>query len=119
MSLKERSYKKELLDEDDIPFEDILVNLEELNTVNTLLGGHKATCRGVDFFLNKIQCKEPITIAEIGCGGGDNLLAIERFLKKKNQLVHFIGIDIKGDCISYASQHAPANSIWICSDYRK
>jgi len=119
MSLKERSYKKELLDQDDIPFDDILLNLQELNTINTMLGGHKGTCRGVNFFLKKIQGTGSLSIAEIGCGGGDNLLAIEHFLQRNKRKAQFIGIDIKADCIKYASRHAPSNSVWICSDYRK
>ena len=119
ISMKERSYEKELLDQDDIPFDDILVNLRELNMVNTLLGGHKITCKGVDFFLQKIQGDETLTIAEIGCGGGDNLLAIDNFFQVKKQPVALIGVDIKTECIQYAQQHKPANSIWICSDYRE
>jgi 2-polyprenyl-3-methyl-5-hydroxy-6-metoxy-1,4-benzoquinol methylase len=119
MSMKERSYEKELLDQDDIPFNDILVNLRELNTINAMLGGHNATRRGINFFLKKIPDTNSLTIAEIGCGGGDNLLAIDHFLQRKKRKALFIGIDIKADCIKFASQHAPTNSTWICSDYRK
>jgi hypothetical protein len=43
MSFAIRSYQKELLDGDDIPFADMEVNLKELNTINTLLGGHNIT----------------------------------------------------------------------------
>lgn len=51
INLEKRSYEKELLDEDNIPFEHILVNLRELNTINTLLGGHKLPARAlIDFF---------------------------------------------------------------------
>jgi hypothetical protein len=35
-----RSYKKEILDDDDIPFADIRQNMKELNFINTYLGGH-------------------------------------------------------------------------------
>jgi len=118
MSMKERSYEKELLDQDDIPFSDILLNLRELNTVNTRLGGHKITCEGVNFFLKKFPSANVLTIAEIGCGGGDNLVAISNFLQKKKQRANLIGIDIKAECIQFASQHTPANRVWICNDYR-
>ncbi|RZL98962.1 MAG: SAM-dependent methyltransferase, partial [Pedobacter sp.] len=42
-----RSYEKELLDADDIPFDDIQQNMQELNTINTLLGGHGITIKGL------------------------------------------------------------------------
>jgi SAM-dependent methyltransferase len=117
MSLKTRSYDKELLDGDDIPFGDLLVNLSELNTIGSLLGGHNVTRRGVDFFLRKVPATKSLTIAEIGCGGGDNLFAIQKYLGKKRRLVSLIGIDIKPDCIKYA-QASASNIQWICSDYR-
>lgn len=43
--LKLRSYQKELLDGDNIPFDDIKQNMKELNIINTLLGGHDISDR--------------------------------------------------------------------------
>jgi len=114
MSLKKRSYEKELLDSDNIPHSDLLLNLHELNTVNTFLGGHNITCNGIDHFLNKRPSH--LTIAEIGCGGGDNLFAIQKYLAKKQYKATLIGVDIKPECIAYAK--ASGHDIeWICSDY--
>ena len=45
--LTHRSYQKELLDCDDIPFEDIKKNMQELNFINTWLGGHSITIKGL------------------------------------------------------------------------
>jgi len=115
MSLRVRSYEKELLDNDDIPYSDLLVNLRELNNVNTFLGGHSITCKGVDHFLNNKQ--SPLIIAEIGCGGGDNLFAIQKHLAKESQKVKLIGVDIKPECIAYA-QKSGKDIEWKCSDYR-
>ena len=42
-SFKNRSYKKELLDGEGIPFEDIRQNMKELDVINQVLGGHKIT----------------------------------------------------------------------------
>lgn len=118
MNLKARSYEKELLDNNDIPYNDLLVNLHELNTVNTLLGGHHITCKGVDHFLDKVPATKQLTIAEIGCGGGDNLFAIQKHLSKKQQRPKLTGIDIKPECIVYAQQTPSQDIEWICSDYR-
>ncbi|MEO7264241.1 MAG: methyltransferase domain-containing protein [Ferruginibacter sp.] len=114
-----RSYQKEILDKDDIPFEDIKQNMKELNIINQKLGGHVITISGLKKFLpgktNSLLC-----IAEIGCGGGDNLSAINNYCHKIKQPVSFMGIDIKQSCIEYAKQqHPQMNTEWIVSDYSK
>ena len=116
VNLKKRSYKKELLDADNIPFEDIKQNMRELNTVNTLLGGHKITLAGIKAF----GAYENISVCEIGCGGGDNLNAIDKFCKKNNINAVFTGIDIKKECLDFAKQqYSSLNATWISSDYAK
>lgn len=117
MNLTNRSYDKELLDQDHIPFSDIRVTMEELNVINTLLGGHSITRRGVQYFMRR-HAHKPLTIAEIGCGGGDNLIAIQKFFGKRKQPVQLAGIDIKRECIQFARRQVPADTTLICSDYR-
>ena len=111
-SLQHRSYTKELLDADDIPFEDIKRNMQELNTINTLLGGHKITVDGVKMFS---QNKIALHICEIGCGGGDNLYAISKWNNKNT----FTGIDLKKECIDFAIQQNGSLATWITNDYSK
>ncbi len=118
--LEQRSYQKELLDQDDIPFDDIRQNMKELDKVNSLLGGHKVSCKGAGMFLRRIiELKRPVHIAEIGCGGGDNLLALQKFFKKNNVACKFTGIDIKPECIAYAiKKNRALDATWVISDYR-
>lgn len=119
-SLANRSYKKELLDGDGISFADIRQNMKELNTINTLLGGHKITIEGVKSFIDSNKLTSAITICEIGCGGGDNLKAIEKWCIKNNIKASFIGIDFKAECIEFAQQQYPLlNCRWVISDYQK
>jgi 2-polyprenyl-3-methyl-5-hydroxy-6-metoxy-1,4-benzoquinol methylase len=118
MNMTTRSYEKELLDADDIPFSDMLQILKELNVINTRLGGHRITRLGVDFFTRDFVAPSSITIAEIGCGGGDNLNAIVSYMAKKGCKVKIIGIDLKEECIQYARQNADETATLICSDYR-
>ena len=120
INLTNRSYKKELLDHNDIPFADIQQNMKELNTINTLLGGHNITIAGIKILLHNYNADKPVTICEIGSGGGDNLKAISSYCIKKSIPVNFIGIDIKAECIAFAKQqYRDLNSIWITSDYKK
>lgn len=115
INLRQRSYKKELMDDDNIPFDAMAQTLKELNIINTRLGGHAITLKGVQQF---IKGNEPVTICEIGCGGGDNLFAIYNYYTQKNIPVTFIGIDMNMECIAFAKQQYPQLPCqWICSDY--
>lgn len=119
-NLTNRSYQKEILDTDNIPFADIKLNMQELNTINTYLGGHAITISGVKELVGKHDFAKPIRICEIGCGGGDNLKAIHDFCSSKKLEVNFIGIDIKPECIAFASQQYPTlPAQWITNDYKR
>lgn len=115
INLQQRSYEKELMDADGIPFDAMAQTLRELNIINTRLGGHAITIEGVKALLKK---DEPVVICEIGCGGGDNLFAIHKYLASKKISVRFIGIDMNAECIAFAKQQYPRlDCEWICSDY--
>ncbi len=120
INLADRSYQKELLDNDDIPFADIRQNMKELNIINKYLGGHKITTAGINKLIFGQTTDKVISICEIGCGGGDNLKAIEKYCRKNNIHATYIGIDIKPECIAFANQQYPSlDSQWITSDYRQ
>lgn len=115
MDFSVRSYDKELLDQDDIPFIDLVQNMRELNVINTWLGGHRVTLRG---FIKLIGDRKKITACEIGCGGGDNLLSIQHWCNKKNIHAKLIGIDINPGCINVAvSRFTNSNTELLTSDY--
>ncbi len=116
MNLSHRSYKKELLDGEDIPFSDIRQNMKELDVINTWLGGHAITISG---FKQVLQNRKTVTVCEIGCGGGDNLLAIYNWCQKNNISVQLTGIDFNADCISIARERLPfAGTQFFSSDYK-
>jgi SAM-dependent methyltransferase len=136
-----RSYEKELLDRDDIPFEDIRLNMSELDTINTWLGGHAISIKGIRELILAMDFRsagesgrqhqlshrkgtirgEPrrISICEIGCGGGDNLRVLSRRCRRWGISVDAIGIDSNAHCISVAQQKwKEGEARWIHSDYR-
>lgn len=116
INFNERSYRKELLDGDDIPFADIRRNMQELEFINTYLGGHAITVRG---FKKLLESRKSVSVCEIGCGGGDNLEALNRWCSKKNVSVTFTGVDINPKCIAYANTRSLINNVsYITSDYR-
>ena len=114
INFKERSKETEILDKDDLPFEDVKICMKELNSINTLLGGHSITLHGINTFYPKQETH--FIVCEIGSGGGDNLKAIS----KKFTNAAFIGIDLKESCINFAKhQYKELNAEWISSDYSK
>ena len=116
-NLKYRSPEKELLDADDVSFADIKTCMKELNTVNTLLGGHSITLAGIKEFKGT---NSALHICEIGCGGGDNLVAIAKKYADTDLNLRFTGVDIKKECIEFAAQQYPhLNVQWVTSDYSK
>ncbi len=119
-NLDRRSYQKELLDRNDIPFEDIALNMKELNFINTYLGGHSITLNGLKKLISATQFRNrELIICEMGCGGGDNLQVISDWCRKNNIQLRTIGIDINPDCIAYASSiFKDPSADWLSSDYR-
>jgi 2-polyprenyl-3-methyl-5-hydroxy-6-metoxy-1,4-benzoquinol methylase len=116
MDFSIRSYKKEFLDRDDIPFDAIKRNMEELNFINAHLGGHLVTIMGLRELLS---ASKDISVCEIGCGGGDNLLAIKKWCTKKKIKVKLMGIDINASCITLAKTTLDqSNHQLIHADYK-
>jgi SAM-dependent methyltransferase len=112
-----RSYQKELLDRDDIPFADIRRNMQELSFINKYLGGHKITLDGFRGLTNSGD--RIFNVVEIGCGGGDNLLMLKTWSEKKGIQLKLTGVDINPECILYANSLPENGSIhFIHSDYR-
>lgn len=116
INLRYRSDQKELLDKDDIPFEDIRRNMQELNIINAWLGGHNITLHGFKKLADK---KSSIHVCEIGCGDGNNLFQLYKWSKKNNIQFRCTGIDIKSECIETAKKdYAIENAEWLVDDYK-
>ena len=114
INFKERSKETEILDKDNLPFEDVKICMKELNSINTLLGGHAITLNGINTFYPEKETH--FTVCEIGSGGGDNLKAVS----KKFTNAALIGIDLKESCINFSKlQYKELNAEWIASDYSK
>jgi hypothetical protein len=113
---KNRSTQKELLDAELIPDADLFQNLKELHVINSLLGGYQISLNA----LKKVDFKiKPITLVDIGSGGGDTLKTIFNWSIKNNKEIKLYGIDLKSTCVDYSNQNEPNESLnFICDDYR-
>jgi 2-polyprenyl-3-methyl-5-hydroxy-6-metoxy-1,4-benzoquinol methylase len=119
MNFSKRIYDKELLDRDDLPFNDILQNMKELDSINHLLGGHKITIRGFKQILSSRKTGSPeLHIAEIGSGGGNNLRVLSTYCQRHSIPARFTGIDINENCIASAKISGVEKGVhYIHSDY--
>lgn len=117
MDFSKRADTLELLDQPGIPAKDIQRNLYELSVINQKLGGHAVTIQG---FYHLTDKPAQINVCEVGCGGGDNLKAIEKKAKNHYPGLSFTGIDINEDCINVAENIKWEKPIrFLVSDYKK
>jgi 2-polyprenyl-3-methyl-5-hydroxy-6-metoxy-1,4-benzoquinol methylase len=125
IDFKKRSVEKEILDQENIPFEDIAQNMKELEWINRHLGGHSISIIGFEelwqkWRRQKASSNKSISVCEIGCGGGNNLKAINNYCGKKYIRSGFIGIDINKNCIEFARKNTSDKDFdYITSDYKK
>lgn len=86
--------------------EDMHQTLEELEVINNLLGGHKVVLNALEKLIAKHNnnLPQPLHIADIGCGGGDTLLSIAKWAKKKNIAVKLTGVDANDYIVQVAQK---------------
>lgn len=107
-SSKYRSTEDEILDNFDIQGPEVELMLKDLKTVNTVLGGHGVTLRGIATLLNDFSKEKTITIVDIGCGDGEMLRKIAAFEKKHSYTFNLIGIDGNEHIIKIAKEKSKA-----------
>src|SRR5438132_12631203 len=105
--LERRSYEPELMDDLSAAGPEMEQTLKELSVVGKWLGGYNVTLDGLEQLLRRRrQTEEPITIADLGCGGGDTLRVIADWARKKKYRLKLIGIDANDFIINYAREHS-------------
>lgn len=103
----QRSTAVEIMDDLNCSGEVVHQTLRELEFINRTLGGNAVTVSGVKQLLAKDQ-HQPITILDLGCGGGDMLALLHARLAQK---ASFKGIDANPHIVEYARQHQGAANI--------
>ncbi len=99
---EERSNELEIMDDLSISGEVIDQTLRELNTINRTLGGNQIS---VSAFKKMIKDEASITLADLGCGGGDIMVEMARASKKLGVEAAFVGIDANEHIVTYAQNN--------------
>jgi ubiquinone/menaquinone biosynthesis C-methylase UbiE len=106
-NLSYRSNEKELIDDLELDNDALRQNLEELALINKYLGGNQVTTSGLSRLLPNFLITNnhsPITISDLGCGGGDMLIVMADWAKKEGINAQFIGIDANDFMIDFGTK---------------
>lgn len=101
---EKRSEEIELMDDLQLSNEDLRRNLDELETINYWLGGHQVVLNSLEKLLPQLRkLNRPVTICDVGCGGGDMLREIAKWAKKQHLEVQLTGVDANNFMLQYAA----------------
>ncbi len=105
ISLKERSYEPEVMD--DLACQGPVVDqtLRELEIINRLLGGDHVTLDGVGQLLAEGPSMGRVTVCDCGCGGGDMAVKLVRWAKRHGRHLLVEGIDANPNIVAFARSH--------------
>ncbi len=101
---KNRSYEEEIMDDLDASGPIIPQTLKELEIINQRLGGNYVTTNGLDQLMPESPTKK-LKIADLGCGGGDILMLVAKWAKKRGYDVELVGFDANPHIIDYAKEN--------------
>ncbi|MGB5315933.1 MAG: methyltransferase domain-containing protein [Robiginitalea sp.] len=99
-SFKKRSNTPELMDDLELPKNELEAALADLKMVNTLLGGHAVGMAGLKPFLSR---EIPCHILDIGCGDGEFLRHLHKYCSKKGFKVRLTGWDRNSESLEWGS----------------
>lgn len=103
---RKRSKKKEILDDFDLRGRELKENFDDLDRVNTLLGGYKITLDGIERILNSGCFAQPVSIMDIGCGNGSMLREVAKMGRQKGIKMLLTGVDANTHAIEIAKEQS-------------
>jgi len=106
--LKQRSMQAEQMDNLDLSGTSINSTLDQLSHINKYLGNNKAVLSEIKKDI--LSSTGSLKIVDLGCGGGDLVLAIAKFAASHHKDVSLIGIDGNPHILEYAQNKSSAFS---------
>lgn len=106
VNTSERSKQKEILDDFDLQGRELKDNFDDLDRVNTMLGGYKITLEGINRILSGSCFAQPVSIMDIGCGNGSMLREVAKMGRKKGIRMLLTGVDANKHAIEIAKEES-------------
>ncbi|MBH8568532.1 methyltransferase domain-containing protein [Microvirga sp. STS02] len=101
--LNERAAGPELMDDLTLANDALRQNLDELETINTWLGGYAPVLNALQRLKSRFPAARPLRLADLGSGGGDTLRHVARWARKNGVSLELIGIDANQFMLEYAT----------------
>ena len=83
-------------------------NLDELETINTWLGGYEPVLNALQRLRPHFAGGRPVRLADLGSGGGDTLRHVARWARKTGVPMELTGIDANAFMLEYAAAKSAA-----------
>ena len=109
MNLTTRATTPELMDDLGLATEELRQNLDELETINTWLGGYQPVLAALARLRPQFPPGRPLRLADLGSGGGDTLRRIAVWARVRQVPVALTGVDANAFMLGYAAAKSPAH----------
>ncbi|QKG59013.1 methyltransferase domain-containing protein [Hymenobacter sp. BRD128] len=83
-------------------------NLDELETINTWLGGYRPVLAALARLRPRFPQGRPLRLADLGSGGGDTLRHVARWARRHGVPAELVGIDANEFMLAYAAAKSQA-----------
>lgn len=100
--LNDRAAGPELMDDLTLASDDLRRNLDELEVINTWLGGYQPVLNALARLRPRFPAGRPLRVADLGSGGGDTLRHVARWARQRGVAVELVGIDANPFMLDYA-----------------
>lgn len=108
MNLTTRATTPELMDDLDLATEELRQNLDELETINTWLGGYRPVLAALARLRPQFAPDRALRLADLGSGGGDTLRRIAAWARQRRVPVALTGVDANAFMLDYAAAKSQA-----------
>ena len=105
-----RSDQTELMDVGSIGFEDFQDCLRGLEIVNVCTLAYRPTLRWLKKNLRRLKSRQPVSILDVGSGGGGMLRKIWKFSGRHEREIHLTGVDLNPWSKKSAERMTPHNA---------
>jgi len=86
------------------PFADLCESLDDIARFNALFGGSRVTAHHVKRLLAALPADRPVTVLDVGTGGGDIPRALVRWARRAGRSIRVLALDRDADTLRAAAQ---------------
>jgi SAM-dependent methyltransferase len=102
-----RSEQLELMDDLTLASDALRQNLDELEVINTRLGGYSVVTDALArLWPRPAAGTAPVRIVDVGSGGGDTLRYVARWARRRGLPVELLGVDANAFMVQYAAERS-------------